>query len=112
MSRYFGRQAPNRRSEALQTTLFISLGTTLFFTVLAYTLITMPGSNGSSISSPQDVSIAKDLDGVEVLIPMRDIDPHTKLEPSLFRTEHRPAYFSGASFTGVTGAALKATWKR
>lgn len=90
MSRHFGGVQPGRQGDKTKLVLIASLVFVLLFSVLAFSLLS--SSKTSKQEQPKAVAekVETEIKMLEVLVPLRDLQPGTLLEAQMFRRESRP----------------------
>lgn len=97
MSSYFIAANRSFSSERrMRRVLMLSLLATVFFIFLAVLLLQSQAGAAAVPAVKADAEITSEM--LEVLVPVTEIEPHTRLESRFFRSEKRPAYFAMSNY--------------
>lgn len=92
MARHFGGINQGRHADRARAVVLASVFFVILFSVLAFYLLSTADTPNKK-SEPKKVIVEreKEIKMVDVLVPLREIDPGTSLEPRMFRRDSRPA---------------------
>jgi pilus assembly protein CpaB len=98
MSRHFGGSVKSRQKNRVRTLLIMSFLFLIVFSSVGAVLIY--SSNSSATVQPVAVQREAKIETTQVLVPVRQIDAGTQLDPAMFRVESRP-------LIGINGRVVK-----
>ncbi|RMG43714.1 MAG: Flp pilus assembly protein CpaB [Candidatus Dadabacteria bacterium] len=89
MSKHFGGVGPINQGDRAKTLALVCLFLFVVFGVVGYLILFQPGPEKATAKTVV-VEKEPEVKMVEVLVPIREIQPATPLEPAMFRKEPRP----------------------